>query len=149
MIVDANVLLYAVDEQSHFHTSARTWLDEAFNGVERVGLPWASLMAFQCIITHPRVTAHPLSPADAWSYVTDWLDADLAWVPTPGGRHRDILGRLLADGDLRGNLVTDAHLAALAIEHSATLCSFDSDFARFDGLTWIHPGRAERRPTAP
>ena len=76
MIVDANVLLYAVDEQSHFHTTARTWLEEALNGDERVGLPWASLMAFQRIITHPRVTATPLTAAQAWGFVTDWLDAD-------------------------------------------------------------------------
>ena len=141
MIVDANVLLYAVDTQSHFHSKARTWLDEAMNGVERVGLPWSSLLAFQRIITHPRVTANPLTAAEAWSYVTDWLDADQAWVPTPGARHRDILGRLLIAGDLRGNLVTDTHLAALAIEHGTTICSFDSDFARFGGLRWINPDR--------
>lgn len=141
MIVDANVLLYAVDNQSHFHAIARSWLDEAMNGVERVGLPWASLMAFQRIITHPRVTANPLASEEAWGYITDWLDADLAWVPTPGSRHRNILGRLLTGGDLRGNLVTDAHLAALAIEHGTSICSFDSDFARFDGLHWINPGR--------
>lgn len=141
MIVDANVLLYAVDEQSHFHTTARTWLDEAMNGVERVGFPWASLMAFQRIMTHPRVTANPLTAQEAWGYIDDWLDADLAWVPTPGTRHRNILGRLLTEGNLRGNLVTDAHLAALAIEHGTGICSFDSDFARFSGLHWIHPDR--------
>lgn len=140
MIVDATVLLYAVDDQSHFHTAARTWLEDAMNGVERVGLPWVSLMAFQRIISHPRVTAHPLTPVDAWGYVTAWLDADQAWVPVPGSRHRDILGRLLIDGDLRGNLVTDAHLAALAIEQGTAVCSFDSDFARFEGLRWINPG---------
>ena len=139
MIVDANVLLYAVDSKSHFHVTARTWLDEAMNGVERVGLPWVSLMAFQRIITHPRVTANPLTPADAWSYITDWLDADQAWVPTPGSRHRDILGQLLIDGDLHGNLVTDAHLAALAIENGTGICSFDSNFTRFNDLRWIDP----------
>lgn len=147
MIVDANVLLYAVDERSHFHTTARTWLEEALNGDERVGLPWASLMAFQRIITHPRVTANPLTAAQAWGFVTDWLDADQAWLPTPGRRHRDIVGRLLVDAELRGNLVTDAHLAALAIEHGTGICSFDSDFARFDGVLWITPGhRAPGRP---
>lgn len=140
MIVDANVLLYAVDQQSHFHTAARTWLEKAMNGVERVGLPWASLMAFQRIITHPRATLSPLEPADAWTYIEDWLDADQTWVPTPGGRHRDILGRLLVDADLRGNLVTDAHLAALAIEHGTSISSFDSDFARFRDVHWINPG---------
>ena len=83
MIVDANVLLYAVDEQSHFHTTARTWLEEALDGDERVGLPWASLMAFQRIITHPRVTATPLTAAQAWGFVTDWLDADRPGCPRP------------------------------------------------------------------
>ena len=143
MILDANVLLYAVDVQSHFHTTARTWLDEAMNGIERVGFPWVSLTAFQRTITHPRVTTNPLPPGDAWSYITDWLDAAQAWVPTPGVRHRDILGRLLVDQDLRANLVTDAHLAALAIEHGTGVCSFDSDFARFPGLHWINPATAE------
>lgn len=141
MIVDANVLLYAVDNRSHFHTPARQWLDDALNGPERVGLPWVSLTAFQRIITHPRGSTHPLTPGDAWSYVTDWLDADQSWVPTPTNRHHDILGRLLIQGDLRGNLVTDAHLAALAIEHGTAVCSFDSDFARFADLRWIIPDR--------
>lgn len=141
MIVDANILLYAVDEQSHFHDAAFTWLESALNGVERVGLPWMSLTAFQRIITHPRATANPMSPADAWDFISDWLDADLAWIPAPGARHRDILGRLLVGGDLRGNLVTDAHLAALALEHGTAICSFDSDFARFPGVQWISPDR--------
>ena len=144
MIVDANVLLYAVDETSSFHTSARDWLEGAMNGVERVGLPWASLMAFQRIITHPRVTANPLTAQSAWGYVADWLNVDQVWVPVPGARHRDILGRLLVDGDLRGNLVTDAHLAALAIEHGVGICSFDSDFARFPDIRWVHPDRPQR-----
>lgn len=84
---------------------------------------------------------HPLLPADAWSYVTDWLDADQTRLPTPGPRHRDVLGRLLADGDLRGNLVTDPHLAALAIEFGTSVCSYDSDIARFEGLRWVNPAR--------
>ncbi len=141
MIVDANVLLYAVDDQSNLHAAARTWLDSAMNGVERVGFPWVSLMAFQRIVTHPRVTTHPLAPVDAWACITNWLDADQAWVPVPGTCHRDVLGRLLVDGDLHGNLVPDAHLAALAIEHGTGICSFDSDFARFKELRWMSPDR--------
>lgn len=141
MIVDANVLLYAVDEQAHFHVVARDWLGEAMNGVERVGFPWASLLAFQRISTHPRAAANPLTAEQAWGYTTDWLDADQAWIPTPGSRHREILGRLLMQGDVRGNLVTDAHLAALALEYGTAICSFDSDFARFAGLQWINPSR--------
>lgn len=120
---------------------ALTWLEEALNGVERVGLPWLSLMAFQRIAAHPRATPTPLNAAAAWSYVTDWLDADQTWIPEAGPRHRDILGTLLVDGDLRGNLVSDARLAALAIEHGTGVCSYDSDFARFRDLRWIHPDR--------
>lgn len=143
MIVDANVLLYAVDDRSQFHTTALTWLSRAMNGVERVGFPWVSLTAFQRIITHPRITEDPLTPEDAWGYVTDWLDADQSWIPAPGIRHRDIMGRLLVDSNARGNLVTDAHLAALAIEHGTGICSFDGDFARFKGLRWINPSHEE------
>ncbi len=139
MIVDANVLLYAVDADSTFHEAARNWLEEAFNGPTRVGLPWASLLAFQRISTHPRASVSPLNPSQAWSYIADWLDTDSAWVPAPGEKHAEILRRLIVDGDLRGNLVTDAHLAALAIEHGVGICSTDSDFARFAGLTWVNP----------
>jgi toxin-antitoxin system PIN domain toxin len=139
VIVDANVLLYAVDADSTFHEAARGWLEETLNGPTRVGLPWASLLAFQRISTHPRAAASPLSPGQAWSYIADWLDTDATWVPAPGEKHAEILHRLIIDGDLRGNLVTDAHLAALAIEHGVGVCSTDSDFARFAGLTWVNP----------
>ncbi|AYY13947.1 PIN domain-containing protein [Actinobacteria bacterium YIM 96077] len=142
MIVDANVLLYAVDASSAFHQPARDWLEGALNGPSRVGFPWVSLTAFQRIATHPRVSANPLSPQQAWSHVSDWLDADQSWIPHPGDRHAVILSRLVIDGDLRGNLVTDAHLAALALEHGVGVCSTDSDFARFPELAWHNPARA-------
>lgn len=140
MIVDANVLLFAVDPASTFHAAAKEWLERALSGSTRVGLPWASLIAFQRIATHPRAAANPLSPQKAWSFIADWLDADPAWIPTPGDQHAEILRALLVEGDLRGNLVTDAHLAALAIEHGVGVCSFDSDFARIGQLDWINPG---------
>jgi toxin-antitoxin system PIN domain toxin len=140
VIVDANVLLYAADATSPFHASAARWLESALNGPSRVGFPWVSLTAFQRIATHPRASVSPLTPRDAWSFVDDWLAAEPAWVPTPGARHAEILGGLLVAGDLRGNLVTDAHLAALALEHGVGICSYDSDFARFDGLAWHRPG---------
>lgn len=139
MIVDANVLLYAVDERSPHHRTAVGWLQSALNGVERVGLPWSSLLAFQRIITHPRVSAAPLNAAAAWSFITDWLDAEQVWIPAPGPRHRQILGQLLVGNELRANLVPDAQLAALAIEHGTPICSFDTDFARFSQITWIRP----------
>lgn len=145
MIVDANVLLYAVDRTSAFHQPARDWLEQALNGPVRVGLPWVSLTAFQRIVTHPRASARPLSPKEAWAHVAAWLEADQSWIPLPTDRHAEILSALVIDGDLRGNLVTDAHLAALAIEHGVGVCSMDSDFARFSGLHWFNPA-AEHEP---
>ena len=139
MLVDANVLLYAVDEQSRAHSAARNWLEEALNGSRRIGLPWQSLMAFVRIVTHPRALPTPLTPADAWSFVADWLDAPAAWVPQPGRGYREIVGRLVCELDLRGNLVSDALLAALALEHGLTIVSADTDFARFRELTWLNP----------
>jgi uncharacterized protein len=139
MIVDANVLLYAVDASSPFHQPAKAWLETALNEPARVGLPWASLLAFQRISTHPRASLSPLTPSMAWSFVTDWLDADATWVPVPGERHAEILRDLIVAGDLRGNLVSDAHLAALAIEHGVGVCSADSDFARFPQINWVNP----------
>ena len=139
MIVDANVLLYAVDASSPFHQPAKAWLETALNEPARVGLPWASLLAFQRISTHPRASLSPLTPSMAWSFVADWLDADATWVPVPGERHVEILRDLIVAGDLRGNLVSDAHLAALAIEHGVGVCSADSDFARFPQINWMNP----------
>ncbi len=139
MIVDANVLMYAADNTGVFHRPAKNWLEDALNGPARVGFPWPSLTAFQRITTHPRALANPLSTKQAWAYIIDWLSADQAWIPVPGDRHADILGTLLVERDLRGNLVTDAHLAALAIEHGVGICSFDSDFAAFPGLVWTNP----------
>ncbi|ASR34915.1 twitching motility protein PilT [Prauserella marina] len=144
MIVDANVLLYAVDRASAFHGVAKDWLEGALNGSSRVGFPWVSLTAFQRIATHPWASASPITPREAWAYVEDWLANDNAWIPAPTGRHVKVLGALLTEGDLRGNLVTDAHLAALAIEHGVGVCSFDSDFARFE-VSWFHPVLSQGR----
>ena len=141
MLVDANILLYAVDEDSPFHVPAKDWLEAALNGPRRVGIPWASLTAFVRIATHPRAMREPLSPSDAWELVEGWLDAPATWVPVPGRGHRQILGRLLSDLDLRANLVADAALAALCIEHGLQIVSADSDFARFAEITWINPTR--------
>jgi uncharacterized protein len=139
MIVDANVLLYAVDASSRFHQPAKAWLETALNEPARVGLPWASLLAFERISTHPRASLSPLTPSMAWSFIADWLDADATWVPVPGERHAEILRDLIVAGELRGNLVPDAHLAALAMEHGVGVCSADSDFARFPQINWVNP----------
>lgn len=139
MLVDANVLLYAVDDTSRFHEGARTWLEQALNGTRRVGIPWASLTAFLRIATNPRASESPMSSAAAWALVEAWLAAPTAWVPTPGDGHGEILGRLVRDLDLRGNLVSDAALAALCIEHGLQMVSADSDFARFTEISWVNP----------
>ena len=139
MLVDANILLFAVDARSPFHTSAEQWLTDQLNGVRRVALPWLSLAAFVRISTHPRASADPLSPAQAWQHVEDWLACDTAWIPAPTDHHRSVLGGLVTRYELRGNLVTDAQLATLAIEHGLTVCSTDTDFARFEEIRWINP----------
>lgn len=139
MLVDANILLYAVDETTPFHERSRNWLESALNGHRRVGIPWASITAFLRIVTHPRAMAEPLDPPTAWSIATAWLDADPVWIPEPGRGHREILGRLLVDLDLRANLVPDAALVALCIEHGLQMVSADSDFARFPQITWVNP----------
>lgn len=139
MLVDANLLLYAVDETSPFHRTARDWLVAQLNGTRRVGFPWPSLLAFVRIATHPRAATHPLTSEVAWSHVARWLAADLSFVPTPTDRHAEVLGDLMTAHHVTGNLVPDAHLAALAIEHGLTVCSADTDFARFTDVRWENP----------
>ena len=141
MLVDANLLLYAVDVESPDHGVAAAWLTERLNGPRRVGIPWLSLVAFVRIATHPRASRSPLSPAAAWSHVQDWLACDVAWTPGPTGRHAEVLGELITRHRLSGNVVTDAHLAALAIEHGLVVCSADADFARFAEIRWDNPLR--------
>lgn len=139
MLVDANLLLYAVHKQSEHHEAAAEWLTHRLNGPRRVGLPWQSLGAFLRISTHPRAFERPLSPATAWERVTNWLSAPVAWIPQPSHEHPRVLGTLITAYDVRGNLLPDALLSALAIEHGLTLYSADTDFARFRELRWENP----------
>ena len=139
MLVDANILLYAVDEASPFHERASHWLTERLNGDRRVALPWHSLVAFLRISTHERASARPLTPEQAARFVADWLEPEVAWIPREGPGHARILTDLITRYKLTGNIISDAHLAALAIEHGLTLCSTDGDFAKFPGLKWENP----------
>lgn len=139
MILDANLLLYAVHERAARHEAAVAWLTERLNGPRRVGLPWQSLGAFLRIATHPRAFERPLDPATAWARVSDWLAAPAAWIPQPGDAYATLLGEIVERHEIRGNLVTDAQLAALALEHGLTVYSTDTDFARFDGVRWENP----------
>jgi toxin-antitoxin system PIN domain toxin len=139
MLVDANLLLYAVDETATLHLRALDWWTAALNGSRRVALPWLSLAAFMRIATNPRASAHPLTGREAWEHVAAWLDCDTTWVPDPTRRHAEIFGGLVHKYDLRANMITDAQLATLAIEHGLTVYSADTDFARFSELRWVNP----------
>ncbi len=139
MLVDANLLLYAVDESATAHVRASQWLVEQLNGDRRVGLPWESLTAFVRIATHPRAARDPMTPDDAWRIVDRWLAAPTVWIPCPTDRHADVLGGLIRRYQLSGNLIPDAHLAAMAIEHGLEICSADTDFARFTEIHWRNP----------
>lgn len=139
MLLDANLLIYAVDERSPLHPRARDWLTDQLNGSRRVGLPWQSLGTFLRITTHPRIFERPLGSADAWARVEAWLAAPMAWTPSPGPRHGALFGSLVAGYGVTGNLVPDAQLAALALEHGLEICSADSDFAMFTEIRWINP----------
>jgi hypothetical protein len=139
MLLDANLLLYAVHERSSLHVPARAWLTEQLNGTRRVALPWQSLAAFLRISTHPRAFERPLDAKTAWEQVEDWLAAPAAWVPEAGPEYPALLGELLVRHEVRGNLVPDAQLAALALEHGLTVYSADTDFARFTEIRWENP----------
>lgn len=139
ILVDANVLLYAKDADAPVHDAARSWLDDRLSSGERVGLPWPCLLAFVRIITNPRVYPHPLATAAAWQQVMEWLAIDSVWIPAPTDRHAELLGRILVQTNATANLVSDAHLAALALEHGLTVCSTDGDFARFPDVRWENP----------
>ncbi|MDQ6910174.1 MAG: PIN domain-containing protein [Actinomycetota bacterium] len=139
MLLDANILLYAVDEESPVHEASRTWMEGALNGPSRVGIPWMSITAFLRIVTNARALREPLTAAEAWGIVESWLDAPSVWVPAPGPGHREIFGRLVRSLDLRANLVPDAVLAALCVEHGLQMISADTDFARFTEIAWHNP----------
>jgi toxin-antitoxin system PIN domain toxin len=122
------------------HDASRAWLEERLGGTPKVGLPWYSLLAFLRIVTNPRLFQPPTRMSSAWRSVEQWLDQPPAWIPEPTDRHSSILSQLLSD-EVHGDLVPDAHLAALSIEHGLTLCSTDGDFARFPGVRWENPLR--------
>jgi uncharacterized protein len=139
ILIDVNILVYASNAEADEHASSRAWLDGQLSGSTPVGLPWVSLLGFLRIATNARAFRSPLTMTSAWRQVMDWLSAETAWAPAPTDRHAGVLGRLLSLPGVHGNLVPDAHLAALAIEHGLTLCSTDGDFARFPELTWRNP----------
>lgn len=139
MIVDANVLLYARNESADEHERARRWIENALNGDTRVGLPWWSLTAFARIATNPRAFDRPLSAEEAALQIEDWISAPRAWIAQPTQAFGAVFLKLLRRYNVTAGLITDAQLAALAVDHGVPLVSADADFARFQELEWINP----------
>lgn len=133
-VPDANVLLYAIDPEARNHERAKAWLEASLSGGETVGLAWTTLLAVVRLTTNPAIYDDPLSPDEALDLIDGWLAQPPTTLVEPTDRHPEVLRSLLADAGAAGNLTSDAHLAALAIEHGATLTSFDADFRRFSGL---------------
>lgn len=138
-LTDVNLLLYALDASAPRHRAARRWLEERLSGTETFAFAWAVLLAFLRLSTNPRVFERPLEPTEAFDIIDGWLGQPCATVVHPTDRHPAVLRELLEPLGTAGNLTADAHLAALAIEHGAELCSSDADFSRFPGLRWIDP----------
>jgi len=138
---DVNLLLYAIDEDSPRHHEARPWVERLFGGTETVALAWAVMLAFVRLTTKPQVMTRPFSVDEALDVVDGWLARPNVVVVHPTDRHARILREVLAPLGTGGNLTTDAHLAALSIEHGAELCSSDADFSRFPGVRWRDPLR--------
>jgi uncharacterized protein len=138
-LVDANLLLYGVDESSPHHRLAKRWLDAELSGPETLAFTWAVLLAFIRLVTNPRVFAAPLTVDEAIDLVDSWLEQPNVTVVHPTDRHSPLLRDLLLSLGTAGNLTSDAQLAALSIEHGAELCSADSDFARFPRVRWFNP----------
>lgn len=140
-LLDVNLLIYAVDETSARFDRAHPWVEGAFAGQETIALSWAVLVAFVRLTTKPQVMTSPLSSDEAFDLIDGWLARPNTVVVHPTNRHAAVLRELLAPFGTGGNLATDAHLAALSIEHGAELNSCDSDFSRFSGLRWTDPLR--------
>ena len=145
ILVDANILLYAEDQLSPSHDAARAWWDAELSGSSPVCLCWTILGAFIRISTNPRVFEHPLSLDQALARIQSWMDQPCTRIVGPTERHWTMFQKMLRDGQAVANLVTDAHLAALAAEHGCELISTDSDFSRFPGIRWRNPLNGRRQ----
>jgi uncharacterized protein len=140
-LLDVNLFLYAVDEASPRYEPAHAWVEETLSGSDTVALSWTTLVGFVRLSTRANLFEQPLQVEQALDLVDGWLTQPCTTVVNPTERHSAVLRELLAPLGTAGNLTTDAHLAALAIEHGALLCSCDADFSRFPGLRWIDPLR--------
>lgn len=145
ILLDVNILIYAVNQDSPLYQSAKRWLEAAISGSETVALSWNGLLAFLRLTTRAGLFRNPMPVETAFDLVDAWLAQPSVTVLQPGPRHSRVLRDLLLPMGTGGNLTSDAHLAALAIEHGAELCSSDADFARFPNLKWRNPLAASKQ----
>lgn len=145
ILIDANMLLYAYHPKAEQHEKSRAWLEAVLSGPDLVRFAWLTLWAFLRITTSTHVFDRPLSSSEAEAAISSWLAQPAAGILEPGERHWEILCGVLRDGQATGSLVMDAVLAAIAIEHGATICTTDRDFLRFSGLRWTNPLAANQR----
>jgi uncharacterized protein len=138
-LVDANVLLYAVNKSAPKHAESRRWLDTALSGTDPVGFAWIALLAFVRLSTKVGLFPTPLPVGEALEQARAWVSQPPSLIVEPTTRHIAVLTGLLNETGTGGNLTNDAHLAALAVEHGATVVTYDSDFGRFTGVTWCTP----------
>jgi uncharacterized protein len=139
ILLDADLLVYAHDAAAPEHEAARQWFERRLNEPARVGVPWPSLLAFVRLVSNPVIVHAPVTPAEAWTRVAEWLARENVWIPLPGPEHPELMARLLAGSGVTSRMVPDAHLAALAIEHGLRVCSTDGDFAKFPNVKWENP----------
>lgn len=139
ILVDANLLLYAINNDAPRHQQARQWWEQVLSGTEFVGLPWVAALAFIRISTHPQIFSQPLKVESALLYLDEWLEQPVLQLVSPGNAHWSILCNLLRQTGTAGNLTTDAHIAALALEQGYTVFSADNDFKRYPGLKHVNP----------
>jgi uncharacterized protein len=139
ILLDANLLIYAIDSDSPHHPRARAWLEQTLSDTVPVGLAWIVILAFVRLTTRPGIMRRPLALVDAVAYVDSWLEQPCVEIVAPGEHHWAIFSRLLETTGTAGNLTSDAHIAALALERGARVCSADHDFARFPGVKHVNP----------
>jgi hypothetical protein len=139
IVPDVNLLVYAYNRDAPHHAEAKAWWEGILNSEQPVGLAWVAVLGFLRLMTHRAVLVTPLEPRRALEHVRSWLRQPNVQVLDPGERHLDVLDELVTATGVAGNLTTDAHLAAIAIEHQGELASNDADFARFPGLRWRNP----------